>query len=123
MLFNQREAERRARIGGQNHPTTGEKHAEGTRRAHRVVVGGGQRVEVAGFRADAANFVTATDAVVVVVMGARYQLRRPGTAAGELEKGHFIGRCRIRDKVLRRPRDRRRQIVFTAIVAQQHNPY
>ncbi len=83
----------------------------------------GQRVQVAGRGADGANLITAANAVVVVIVGARNQLRRAGAAAGKLEKGHLIGRRRRGDKALRRAVDSRVQRLVALAVAQQHGAH
>ncbi|MNZ62543.1 hypothetical protein D3C78_806680 [compost metagenome] len=83
----------------------------------------GQRVQVARFSRNAAHFVAAQNAVVVVVMRARDQLWRAGAPARKLEKRHFIGRRRAGDKVVRRTRNGRLQRVFTVIAAQQHHAH
>ena len=119
MLFNQRETERGARVGGEDHPPAGEEDAERTRGTHRIVMRRRQRVEVARFSVNPTDLVAAADTVVVIVMGAWDKLRRPGAAAGELEKGHFVGRGWIGDKVIRRAVNLRRQIALAAVVTQQ----
>ena len=77
----------------------------------------GKRVQIAGARSDTADFVAATDAVVVIVMRTRDQLRRAGAAAGELEERHFVGGRRVWDEIVRRARNRRLQRVFALIAA------
>ena len=119
MFFDQRETERGARVSGEDHPPAGEEDAERTRGTHRIVMRRRQRVEVARFSVNPADLIAAADTVVVIVMGAWDKLRRPGAAAGELEKGHFVGRGWIGDKVIRRAVNLRRQIALAAVVTQQ----
>ena len=83
----------------------------------------GQRVQVTRFGGNAADLVAATNAVVIVVVRSRDQLRRAGAAAGELEERHFVGGRRVRDEVVRGTRNRRVQGMFTLIAAQQHDAY
>ncbi|MNS74808.1 hypothetical protein D3C72_1082920 [compost metagenome] len=56
-------------------------------------------------------------------MRARDELRRAGTAAGELEKGHFVNRSWAGDKVIGRARNRGFQRMFARIAAQQHHAH
>ncbi|MNC05238.1 hypothetical protein D3C75_527070 [compost metagenome] len=90
MLFNQREADRGAGIVCQYHAATGHKHPQRAGGAHRKVVCRRQRIQITGIGGNGADLVTAQDAVVIIVVGARDQLRRAGAAAGKLEKCHFI---------------------------------
>ena len=86
-------------------------------------MGGGKRVQVARFGAYAAQLVAAANAVLVVVMSTRNELRRTGAAAGELEKGHFVSGRRMRDEIIVRPGDGRHQAAFAAVVQQQGHAY
>ena len=121
MFFDQRETQRGARVSGEDHPPAGEEDAERTRGTHRIVMRRRQRVEVACLSVNPADLVAAADTVVVIVMGTRDQLRRPGAAAGELEKGHFVGRGWVGDKVIRRAVNLCRQIALAAVVTQQRH--
>ncbi|SVK47061.1 Uncharacterised protein [Acinetobacter baumannii] len=100
MLFDQAEALRGVRIGGEHHQPGAIKHAQHARRTHRVVVRHRQRAQIAGLRVETADLHAAANAVVVIVVGARDQLRRAGAAAGKLEERYPIGRGRLRDKTV-----------------------
>ena len=86
-------------------------------------MGGGKRVQVARFGAHAAQLVAAANAVVVVVMGTRDELRRTGAAAGKLEKRHFVGRRWSGNEIIARPLNGCRQAPFAAVVEQQSHAY
>ncbi len=122
MLLNQREAEGGAGIGGQHYAAFGQKNAKRAGGAHRIVVRRWQRAEVARLVIEMADLIAAADAVVVVVMRARDQLRRAGAAPGELEERHLIGRRRCVHRVLRWTVDGRRQSTIAGLITQQHDP-
>ncbi|MNI75167.1 hypothetical protein D3C73_1312960 [compost metagenome] len=82
---------------------------------------GRDRTQIARFFGKMANFVAAPHAVVVIVMGTRDQLRRPGGATGKLEIRHFIGRRWRGGKIVSRLAYRILQVVFTLVIEQQHH--
>ena len=82
-----------------------------------------ERVQVTRFGGNAADLVAAADAVVVIVMRARDQLRRAGAAAGELEKRHLVGGRRVGNKIVRRAGNRRLQRMLAPVTAKQDDAY
>ena len=51
------------------------------------------------------------------------ELRRPGTAAGKLEKSHFVGGRRMRNETIVSALDGHRQALLAVVVQQQRHAY
>jgi len=69
------------------------------------------------------NLITATHAVVVIVMSTRDQLWCAGGTTGKLEIRHFIGRRRRGAKISSRLAYRILQVVLALIIEQQHHAH
>lgn len=75
-----------------------------------------QCVEVVCFSVNFIDFVVVVDIVVVIVMGVWDKFWCFGVVVGELEKGYFVGRGWIGDKVICWVVNFCCQIVFVVVV-------